>query len=80
MATSSGLLKFIGLFCRISSLCKGSFTKETYDFKEPTNRSHTISIECTCELAGITGVRICASENVCACVYVYVCVCVCVCV
>jgi len=32
----------IGLFCRISSLFKGSFAKETYNFKEPTNRSHPI--------------------------------------
>ena len=27
----------IGLFCRISSLFKGSFAKETYNFVEPTN-------------------------------------------
>ena len=26
-------------FCRISSLLQGSFAKETYNFKEPTNRS-----------------------------------------
>ena len=37
------LLKIIGLFCRIQSLLKGSFTQETYNFKEPTNRSHPIS-------------------------------------
>ena len=29
----------LGLFCRISSLLDGSFAKETYDLKEPTNRS-----------------------------------------
>jgi len=34
----------IGLFCRISSLLQGSFAKETYHFKEPTNRSHPISL------------------------------------
>jgi len=28
--------------CRISSLLYGSFAKETYHFKEPTNRSHPI--------------------------------------
>jgi len=39
----SRLLQIIGLFCRILSLLKGSFTKETYDFKEPTNRSHPIA-------------------------------------
>jgi len=34
------LLKIVGLFCRISSFLLGSFAKETYKFKEPTNRSH----------------------------------------
>jgi len=33
----------IGLFCRILSLSWVSFAKETYHFKEPTNRSHPIS-------------------------------------
>jgi len=42
VATISRLLKFIGLFCKISSLLKGSFAKETYNFKEPANRSHPI--------------------------------------
>jgi len=42
VATISRLLKIIGLFCRIQSLLQGSFAKETYDFKEPTNRSHPI--------------------------------------
>ena len=36
------LLKIIGLFCRISSLLKGSFAEETYNFKEPINRRHPI--------------------------------------
>jgi len=34
--------KIIGLLCRISSLLKGSFAKETYNFKEPTHRIHRI--------------------------------------
>jgi len=42
VATISRLLKIIDLFCRISSLFKGSFAKETYKFKEPTNRSQPI--------------------------------------
>ena len=42
VATISRLLKIIGLFCRISALLQGSFAKETYNFKEPTNRSHPI--------------------------------------
>ena len=37
--TISRLLKITGLFCRISSFLWGSFAKETYNFKEPTNRS-----------------------------------------
>ena len=42
VATISRLLKIRCLFCRISSLLWGSFAKETYDFKEPRNRSHPI--------------------------------------
>jgi len=47
VATISRLLKIIGLFCRISSLLYGSFAKETYIFKEPTNRSHPIVSQVT---------------------------------
>ena len=49
VATTCKLLKIIGLFCRISSLLNGSFAKETYNFKEPTNRSRPIirCISCT---------------------------------
>jgi len=36
------IIIIISLFCRILSLLLGSFAKETYDFKEPTNRSHPI--------------------------------------
>ena len=46
VATISRLLKIVGLFCRISSLLEGSFAKETYNVKEPTNRSHPIHV-CT---------------------------------
>ena len=42
VATISRLLKITGLFCRILSLVQGSFAKETYNFKEPTNRSHPV--------------------------------------
>ena len=41
-ATISRLLKSTGLFCRILSLLEGTFAKETYNFKEPTNRSQPI--------------------------------------
>jgi len=43
VATISRLLKITGLFCRISSLLWSSFAKETYNLKEPTNRSHLLS-------------------------------------
>jgi len=40
VATISRLLKIIGLFCK-RALSKGRYSaKETYNFKEPTNRSH----------------------------------------
>ena len=42
VATISRLFKIIGLFCRILFLLQGSSAKETYDFKEPANRSHPI--------------------------------------
>ena len=45
VATSSRRFKIIGLFCRISSLLQGSFVKETYNFKEPTNRSHPLGVD-----------------------------------
>ena len=44
VATCSRLLKIVGVFCTISSLLQSSFAKETYDFKEPTNRSHPIHV------------------------------------
>jgi len=44
VATISRLLKMIGLFCRILSLLWVSFAKETYHFKEPTHRSHPITL------------------------------------
>jgi len=44
VATMSRLLEIIGLFCRISSVLYGSFAKETYNFKEPTDRSHPIMV------------------------------------
>ena len=42
VATISRLLKIKRLFCRISALLWGSFAKETYKLKEPTNRSHPV--------------------------------------
>jgi len=44
VAMISRFLKNIGLFCRVSSLLPDSFAKETYIFREPTNRSRPILI------------------------------------
>ena len=35
-------LRYLPLLWKIYSLLEGSFAKETYNFKEPTNRSHPI--------------------------------------
>jgi len=43
VATISRLLEIIRLFGEYRSLLKGSFAKETYNVKEPTNRSHPIA-------------------------------------
>jgi len=42
VAMVSRIDKIIGLFCRILSLLRGSFAKETYNFIDPTNQSHPI--------------------------------------
>ena len=42
MATISRLLKIIGLFCKRALSKRRYSAKETYNFKEPTNRSHPI--------------------------------------
>jgi len=42
VATISRLLKIIGLFCKRDINKRLYSTKETYNFKEPTNRSHPI--------------------------------------
>jgi len=44
VATVSRIDKIIGFFCRIASLLLVSFAKETYNFIDPTNCSHPISI------------------------------------
>jgi len=44
MATISTLFKVIGLFCKRSLYKKPYSAKETYNLKEPTNRSHSIVI------------------------------------
>jgi len=43
VATTSRLLKIIGLFCNRALLQRLYSAQETYDFKQPTKRSHPIS-------------------------------------
>ena len=42
VATISRLLKIIGLFCKRALQKRPIFSKETYNFKESTTRSHPI--------------------------------------
>jgi len=44
VASVSRLLKTIGLFCKRDLYKRRYSAKETYAFKEPTNRSHPISL------------------------------------
>ena len=44
VATWSRLLQFIGLFCKRALWKRRYSAKETYNFKEPTNRSHPIHV------------------------------------
>jgi len=46
VATSTRLLKHIGLFCRILLSFIGLFCKRDLGFREPTNCSHPIGSEC----------------------------------
>ena len=42
VATISRLLKITGLFCKRALLKRLNSAKETYNFEEPTNWSHSI--------------------------------------
>jgi len=44
VATMSRLLKTVGLFCKKALYKRRYSAKEAYDFKEPTHRSHPISL------------------------------------
>ena len=67
VATISRLLKIIGLFCK-RALYKSLYSgKETFNFKEPTNRSHPVVFVCIldrcvllCDVA-----RVCLFVTVC---------------
>ena len=51
MATISRFLKIIGLFCKTALLKRLHSAKETYNVKEPTNRSHSIVEAIACVTA-----------------------------
>ena len=44
VATISRLLQIIGLLCKRALLKSLYSAKETYNFEEPTNRSHPIAL------------------------------------
>jgi len=44
VATISRLIQLIGLFCKRALWKRLNSAKETYNFKEPTNRSHPITV------------------------------------
>ena len=46
VAEISRLLKITGLFCKRSLQTRPTFSKKTYNLKEPTNRSHPICPIC----------------------------------
>jgi len=54
VATISRLLQIIGLFCKKALKNRRYSAKETYNFKEPTNRSHRISRILTSERLDIS--------------------------
>jgi len=73
VATISRLLQIICLFCKRALSKRLCSAKETYNFKEPTNRSHPIW-EMTCTQRAVTNVfvlsrtndsTLCAVKNVC---------------
>ena len=51
----SRLLKIIGLFCKRAPRKRPIFSKERYNFKEPTNRSHPIPLMQEISLEKIMG-------------------------
>ena len=46
VATISRLLKIVSLFCKKALQKRHIFCKESYNFREPTNRSHHSMKEC----------------------------------
>jgi len=76
VATSSRLLKIIGLFCKRALWQRRYSAKETCHFKEPTNRSHPIATNGLVALHHGLKRRVTARDaqclHICVCVYTYI--------
>jgi len=55
VVSSSRLLKIIGLFCKRALQKRPIFSKDTYNFQEPTTRSHPIRIHSVSRLLKFMG-------------------------
>jgi len=82
VATISRHLKIVGLFCKRALQKRLYSAKETYNFKEPTNRSHLLLCNvwvrvCMCMLLGLFWWCLHRPHSK---ALVCLCVCVCVCV
>jgi len=69
VAMTSRLLRIIGLFGKRALYKTRYSAKETYKFKEPTNRSHPICIYL------YVFVYVCICSRICWYMFVYVCIC-----
>jgi len=73
MATISRLLKIIDLFCKRAHQKRRYSAKETYNFKEPTTRSHPIWYMHTCTCTKIRVIYIYMHTCIHVNVYKFVC-------
>ena len=76
VATVSRLLKIIGLFCKRALYKRRYSAKETYNFKESTNRSHPIALLALLEQLTFGYINI--HEYIYIHVYVYICIYLCI--
>ena len=79
VATISRLLKIIGLFCKRARLKRPYSAKETYNFREPTNRSHPICMHVCIYISIFIYVSMYLFVHMYVCIYLsmYVCMYVC---
>jgi len=72
VATISRLLKMIGLFCKRALQKRRYSAKGTYNFKEPTNRSHSKSEYGYGESGGCAPLSTYVRVAVCTCVCIHI--------